>query len=458
MIFFNTATGEKQVFKPNTEGQVKMYTCGPTVYHFAHIGNMRSLTMADFVRRVLEHKDFKVDHIINITDVGHLTTEDLEGEDKIEKAASRENKAVWQIADFYTEQFLNDFKNLGNKEPSKWVKATDHIKEMIEMIGELEKNGLTYNIDDGVYFDTSKLDNYAAFAGVDIEDMREGERVEKNSQKRNPSDFALWKFAKKGESRAMEWDSPWGVGFPGWHIECSAMSRKYLGDNFDIHTGGIDLVFPHHTNEVAQSRGATGEIPVNYWLHGEFVFVEGKKMSKSLGNILTLADLAEKGFSAKTYRLLMLQTHYHKPLNFTWQSIEAAKNSLENLERLVGSLPKDGANIPQEYEEKFLGFIEDDLSLPQAFALFWEALKDNNLSDNEKSAIVKSWDNIFGIGLVEFLGGGEPIPEEILEIANKRAKAREEKDFALADELRIKIESQGFEVKDTAGGFEVFRR
>lgn len=458
MIFFNTATGAKQLFESNIEGQVKMYTCGPTVYHFAHIGNMRSLTMADFVRRSLEYKNLKVEHIINITDVGHLTTEDLEGEDKIEKAASRENKTVWQIADFYTEQFLNDFRNLGNKEPAKWVKATDHIKEMIEMIQQLEIKGLTYKIDDGVYFDTSKLDHYAAFAGVDIEDRREGERVEKNLEKRNPSDFALWKFAKEGENRTMEWDSPWGVGFPGWHIECSAMSRKYLGDNFDIHTGGIDLVFPHHTNEVAQSRGATGESPSNYWLHGEFVFVEGKKMSKSLGNILTLADLAQKGFSAKTYRVLMLQTHYHKPLNFTWQSIEAAKNSLENLERTVSALPKDSKSVPQIYEEKFLSFIEDDLSLPQAFALFREALKDDSLSDGEKSSIVKSWDGIFGLGLIKILGGGEPTPKEILEIAKKRAKAREVKDFSLADELRVQIEAQGFEVKDTVEGFEVFRK
>lgn len=455
--FFNTATHQVEEFKPLKPDEVGIYSCGPTVYHFAHLGNMRSMALADFLRRALEYRGFAVNHIINITDVGHLTQDDLSGQDKIEKAAAEENKTVWQIAEFYAGKFFEDVSSLGNKEPTNWVRATDHIAQMVEFIKKLELNGYTYETSDGVYFDTAKLPSYSEFAGVTTADRIEGERVEKNPEKKNPSDFALWKFSPKDQKRAMEWDSPWGKGFPGWHIECSAMSSEYLGDVFDIHTGGVDLIFPHHTNEVAQSRGATGEMPANYWIHGEFVFINGDKMSKSLGNIFTLDDIREKGFDPLAYRFLILQTHYRKQLNFTWESIEAAKKAMENLFGIINSLPKEHGKVPASYEDRFIALIEDDLALPQALALFWEALKDNSITSEEKSAIVKNWDNIFGLNLSQQLGFSDQVPEDILELARSREQARKEKDFNKADELRSKIENAGYSLKDTAHGFEISR-
>lgn len=455
--FFNTATHKIEDFKSVKPDEVSIYSCGPTVYHFAHIGNLRSMVLADFLRRVSEYRGFVVNHIINITDVGHLTEEDLSGEDKIERAALKENKTVWQVAEYYTSQFLKDFESIGNKEPTKWVKATDHITEMIDFIRQLENKGYTYLTSDGVYFDTSKLVNYYEFVGISSADRREGERVEKNPEKINPSDFALWKFSPKDQKRTMEWRSPWGIGFPGWHIECSAMSSKYLGENFDIHTGGIDLIFPHHINEVAQSRGVSGEMPANYWIHGEFVLVDGKKMSKSLGNAYTLNNLKDRGLDPIVYRFLILQNHYRKPLNFTWESIEAARKAVENLLEIVQNLPKKIGKVPREYEDKFISFIENDLALPQALALFWDALKDKNLKSQEKSAIVKNWDLVLGLNLVAQLGFNDSIPKDILEMAQQRQQVRTDKDFDKADQLRVRIENAGYNIKDTAEGFILSR-
>ncbi|MCG2690006.1 cysteine--tRNA ligase, partial [Candidatus Parcubacteria bacterium] len=331
---FNTLTRQKENFKPlDKKGQeVGLYTCGPTVYNFAHIGNLRSYLFEDVLKRVLLYNGFKVKHIMNITDVGHLTSDADTGEDKLEKGAKRENKSVWEIAGFYTKTFKKDLELLNIKEPSKWIKATDTIKEQIALIALLESKGYTYSIGDGVYFDTSKLKNYGVLWGNEKEVALEaGKRIEMVKGKKNPTDFALWKLSPKNEKRQMEWLSPWGVGFPGWHTECVVMAQKELGSPFDIHCGGIDHIQVHHTNEIAQSQGTFGNNLANFWLHGEFLDLKGQKMAKSTGGFITLTTLIEKGFNPLAYRYLCLQAHYRTKLNFSFEALTSAQNGLNNL-------------------------------------------------------------------------------------------------------------------------------
>ncbi|MCX6789188.1 MAG: cysteine--tRNA ligase, partial [Candidatus Gribaldobacteria bacterium] len=371
---YNTLTRKKEEFKPIEAKVAGIYTCGPTVYWFSHIGNLRTYFFEDILKRVLLYNGYAVKHIMNITDVGHLTSDGDTGEDKLEKGALRENKTVWEIADFYTKHFQNDLKNLNIIEPTVWVKATDTIKEQIDLIKILEQKGFTYQITDGVYFDTAKLKNYGVLWGnkKPIE-LKAGARIEGVAGKKNITDFALWKLTAPGVKRQMEWDSPWGKGFPGWHTECVVMSIKGLGIPFDIHCGGIDHIQIHHTNEIAQAQGAYGKTMANYWLHGEFLNIEGNKISKSIGNVVNLDNLIEKGFNPLSLRYLFLTAHYRSSLDFTWKSLEASQNALQNLSTKILQFQTDqtpehfvASKLLATYQKKFLEFINDDLNMPKA--------------------------------------------------------------------------------------------
>ncbi len=444
---YNTLSRRKEEFKPQEGKSVGIYSCGPTVYDFAHVGNLRAYIFVDILKRAIEHEGFNVKHIMNITDVGHLVGDQDMGDDKIEKAAATERKTAWEIASYYTDAFLNDLRELNIKFPDKFPKATDHVKEMIALIGELEKKGFTYQTRDGIYFDTSKLPDYGKLAKLDIEGLREGARVEPNPEKKNPTDFALWKLSIPGGHRQMEWQSPWGVGFPGWHIECSAMSRRYLGQPFDIHTGGVDHIPLHHTNEIAQSEAAYGVPLANYWLHSEFVLINQGRMGKSEGNLITLQQLKDKGYSPFAYRYFVLQGHYRSKLNFTWEALESAQNTLNNLYSEITDYqaPKIGC---AEYEKHFFERINDDLDTPGALATMWELIK----SDYPGEAKLESlflFDKIWGLSLRETWEElQQPLPKEIEKLIQKRDELRAEQKWQEADEIRKQIEAQGFEVKD----------
>lgn len=429
-----------------------IYTCGPTVYGYAHLGNFRAYLFADSLRRMLEYLGLATKHVMNITDVGHLTGDVDEGEDKVELAARAEGKTAWEIASFYTDAFLEDSARLNITKPHVIAKATAHIPEQIVLVKTLEEKGYAYRADDGVYFDTSKFTSYGPLTGQSLEELQAGARVEENPSKRHPFDFALWKFSKPGEQRQMEWESPWGVGYPGWHIECSAMSTKYLGQPFDIHTGGIDHVFPHHTNEIAQSEAATGEPLAKLWLHNEFMTVDGQKMSKSLGNTYTLQDLVDRGHDPLAFRYFALGTHYRKPLNFTWEAIKQADQGLANLRAAVRELePGDGGVVGEALEAEFRRRIADDIGAPQALALLWETLRSDR-SDAEKAAAVRQWDQFFGLGLADELGKTIEVPAEVEHLVSEREAARSAQDFARSDALRREIANLGYTVDDTPQG------
>jgi len=459
---FNTASRQVEEFKPITEGKVKMYCCGPTVYGFQHIGNFRTFFFEDILRRTLKYNNFDVTHIMNITDVGHLTSDEDYGEDKMERKAAEEGKSVWEISEYYTDIFMKDMKLLNITMPSKFTKATDYIKEQIEMVQQLEQKGFTYITSDGVYYDTSKFPDYGKMARLDIEGLRAGERVEFSEEKRNPTDFALWKFSPKDEKRQMEWESPWGIGFPGWHLECSAMSKKTLGDHLDIHCGGVDHIPVHHTNEIAQSEAANGKKFVNYWVHGEFLLMGDEKMSKSKGGTLTISRLREEGYEPMHYRYFLLNAHYRKKLNFSEEAMQGAKNSYENLKARIISL-KEKAEIeivddkPNDYKEKFTEKINNDLGITEALAILWTMLKDENLSAKQRLALALDFDKIFGLELdkVEKNDTQIEIPAGVTSLAEQRLQAKKDKNFALSDELRNKIKELGYEVKDTKDGYEV---
>ena len=454
--FFNTLSRTKEEFKPLREKTVGLYTCGPTVYDFAHIGNLRAYIFADVLKRVLLQNGYQVKQIMNITDVGHLTGDRDMGEDKIQKAALEKHKTAWEIASVYTEAFLDDIKQLNILLPDKLPKATDHIKEMIELIATLEKKGFTYRTTDGLYFDTAKLKDYGKLARLDLAGLREGARVEINAEKKNPTDFALWKSSpnpstSSGQRRQMEWESPWGVGFPGWHIECSAMSVKYLGQPFDIHTGGVDHVPVHHTNEIAQSEAAAGKPLANYWLHSEFVIVNDARMGKSEGNLITLRELKDKGYSPLAYRYFVLQGHYRTKLNFTWEAMAGAQNTLDNLYSHLAEYaePKIGC---AEFERKFLDAINDDLDTPKALAVVWELLRSDYPGEAKLEALLK-FDQILGLSLKDtWQELREPLPEEIQKLVQEREKLRKETNWDKADKVREQIRSLGFEIKDTERG------
>lgn len=458
---YNTLTRTKEELKTIEPGTVKMYCCGPTVYNFAHIGNLRAYFFEDILKRVLLYNGYNVEHVMNITDVGHLVSDDDEGEDKMEKGSAREGKTVWEIANFYTEAFKKDISLLNIIPPTIYCKATDNIKEQIEMIKCLEAKGFTYTTADGVYYDTSKFPEYGKLARLDIEGLEEGKRIQFSDEKKNKTDFALWKFSPKNEKRQMEWESPWGTGFPGWHIECSAMSQKYLGESFDIHCGGVDHIPIHHTNEIAQAEACSGKQFVNYWLHGEFLIEDKGKMSKSSGEFLRLQTLIDKGYSPLEYRYFLLMTHYRKKIKFSFDNLDAARNGFNNLKSKIAevkSLIKESDSVEVsktgKYLERFTECINDDLNAGEGLALLWEMLKDETLNHAEKTLLVSVFDKIFGLDLekVEAAKANTDIPEEIKELAEKRTEAKKNKDFKLADALRNQIKEKGFEVLDEKGG------
>jgi cysteinyl-tRNA synthetase len=452
LYFFNTLGRKKEKFVPIVPGKVGLYTCGPTVYDFAHLGNFRTFIFEDVLRRTLEYNGFEVKHVMNITDVGHLVSNADEGEDKIELGAKREGKTAWEIAAYYTEAFLRDSALLNIKRAHILPRATDHIKEQIELIQVLEKKGFTYRTSDGIYYDTSKFKDYWKLSGQRPEERLAGARVEINPEKKNPWDFALWKFSPKDKKRQMEWPSPWGIGFPGWHIECSAMSVKYLGQPFDIHTGGVDHIPIHHTNEIAQSEGAFNKKMVNYWLHGEFLMVEGKRMGKSEGNLIKLQDIIAKGFDPLAFRYLCLTSHYRSILNFTWKSLEAAQNSLNRLREHLSNLSDyKPSEINSEYKNRFLKAINDDLNTPEGLSVMWEMLR-SKIPEGEKLATLLDFDKVLGLKL-EIMKEG--VPEEVKRLVDEREGLRKKRKWAEADKIRQKIAELGYLVEDTPKGPKV---
>lgn len=467
IYLYNSLSREKEKFEPINPPKVGVYACGPTVYDYLQIGNLRTFTSADILVRTLEYAGYEVNYVMNITDVGHLTGDNLgdasEGEDRIEKSARKKGESAWDIAEKYTKAFMHDIERLNFKKPDVLPKATDHIEEQINLVKDLEGKGFTYKTSDGIYFDTQAYEEktgnkYGELSTLD--EIREGVRVEKNPEKKNKRDFALWKFSDKEEKRQMEWDSPWGVGFPGWHIECSAMSMKYLGKTFDIHIGGEDLRQTHHPNEIAQSEASTGETFVNYWVHGAFLQVEGKKMGKSLGNYVTLNDLEEKGYEPLALRYLYLTAHYRDPINFTWDGLEAAQKGLNRLrmQALTAKAQKTRTVLSKEKEEKMSGFREeflkavyDDLNTPRALAVLWEAVK-SNIPGPDKYDLMITFDEILGLGLREIKEESLEIPEEVESLLEKREEYRKAEEFEKADDVRKEIEKKGYEIEDTSKG------
>jgi len=456
---FNTLGKKIETFKPIYDNSVGMYSCGPTVYSFQHIGNLRTYIFNDILKRVLLYDGFKVKHVMNYTDVGHLTSDADEGEDKIEKAAKKEGKKAEEIAEYYAEIFEEDCKKLNIIPPEIICKATEHINEQITLIKKLEWKGFTYKTKDGIYFDTSKLDDYGKLANLDIEGLEEGKRIEMG-EKKNKTDFALWKFSDIPGLRQQEWPSPWGIGFPGWHIECSAMSSKYLGEQFDIHTGGEDHIQIHHTNEIAQSEAAFGKKPwVKYWIHGAFLNFKGEKISKSKGGLYTISDLEEKGFEPIVFRYFCLNAQYRAHLNFSLEALEGAKNAFDRLKNTVIELKaKHDSNKTEDFEkymQEFQESIDDDLNLPMALAVLWEIIKDKNLGSKEKLKLVFDFDKVLGLGLENLKKEELEIPKEIKKIAEEREAARKAKDFKKSDEIRDKLKELGYVIEDTKEGIKL---
>ncbi len=457
IYFYNTLTRQKALFKPIKAGKVGMYTCGPTVYYYPHLGNLRCYLFEDILKRVLIYNGYNVKQVMNITDVGHLTNDRDMGEDKIEKESKKEGKSAWEIVEFYTKAFKQDLKNLNIIFPDIFCKATDNIPEQIKMIQTLEKKGFTYRTSDGIYFDTSKVPDYGKLSGQNLEQLKEGARVEINEEKKNHTDFALWKFSKKDEGRQMEWPSPYGVGFPGWHIECSAMSVKYLGEQFDIHCGAVDAISLHHTNEIAQTEAVTGKKPwVNFWMHNGFLNLDGgRKMSKSAGDISTLNNIyIDKGINPLAFRFLTLGTHYKKPMDWSDDSVVSAKNGYENLLSKISALGNKIGKINNEWKEKFITAINDDLNMSQALAVLNEMLK-SDISSANKLATALDFDKVLGLKFNDAIQKKVEIPASVMVLVDERETARKAQNWAKSDELRDKIKGLGYEVKDTPIGQEI---
>ncbi len=448
LIIYNTLSRKKETFKPISGKKTGIYSCGPTVYWYQHIGNLRTYIFTDILKRVLKYNNYQVKHVMNVTDVGHLAGDADTGKDKIEEAAKKEGKKAEEIAGFYWGVFREDFKKLNIVEPDIWPKATEHIKEQIELIKKLEEKGYTYRTADGIYFNTSKLKDYGKLARLKKAELSAGKRV-LMKEKKNPTDFSLWKFSPSASSgqakRQQEWDSPWGIGFPGWHVECSTMSMKYLGEHFDIHTGGIDHIPVHHTNEIAQSEAATGKKFVNFWLHAEFLTFRREKISKSTGGLFTVSELEEQKFNPLAYRYLCLGTHYRKPLEFSLEALKNSQNSYERLKNIIGGL-NDGGKTNKKYLTDFEKAINNDLDMPKALATLWEMLRDKKAEGKIKT--IKKMDEIFGLNLLK--EEKTEIPAEIAELVQQREEARAKKDWKTSDELRQKIVESGWIVKDTA--------
>ena len=447
---YNTLSRKKEVFRPLKNKKVGFYICGPTVYDYDHLGHAWNYTQADFLRRILEYNGYKVKHAMNITDVGHLTSDSDTGEDKMEKSAKEKKKTVWEIAEFFTKIYFKNRKKLNLLKPHIVCKATDHIKEMTELIKILEQKGYAYKIDDGIYFEVQKFPRYGRLSGNTLKKLKAGARIEINPQKRHPADFALWKFTPKGVKRQMEWDSLWGRGFPGWHIECSAMSMKYLGKTIDIHSGGEDNIFPHHESEIAQSESATGKKFVRYWFHSRFLKVEGQKMSKSLKNFFTLADIEKRGFSVLALRYLFLTSHYRSPINFTWKGLESAQIALNKLYEVVASLKSEAGKIDKKYQRKFLNVINDDLNMPEAISLVWQLIKDKKVKNVDKKKTLLDFDRVLGVNLSKVKK--ITIPSSVEKLVVQREEYRRQEEWQKADEIRKKIKKLGYKIEDTKVG------
>ncbi len=451
---YNTLSRKIETFKPIQEGHVSMYHCGPTVYDRAHIGNLRAYVFADILRRMFEYNDYTVKQVINITDVGHLVSDGDDGEDKMTKALKREGKpisieAMRALATGYIASFVDDLRALNIELPDELPRASDHIAEDIEIIQILLQKGSAYTTPDGIYFDTGSLPTYGKLGQVSSGDSQAEARIATNPAKRNPADFALWK-----SNSALGWDAPWGRGFPGWHIECSAMSRAFLGQPFDIHTGGIDHIPVHHNNEIAQSEAAYGVPLAHHWMHGAFVTVDDSKMAKSSGSFVTLDTLRDETLSPLAYRYWLLTAHYRSPVNFTREALQSSQNALVKLMSAIGNLP-DGGAVDREYTQRFSALINDDLATPQAIALAWELLKDKQIADQDKRATLIDFDRVLGLNLgsIPVIGSEEQeVPEEIRALADAREDARRSRDWAKADALRHEIESRGFDISDGSDG------
>ena len=453
MKIYNSLTKQVEEFKPIEPDAVKMYCCGPTVYNYPQIGNWRTFTLADFLYRVLKMNGYKVDFIMNMTDVGHLYEfggDPEGGEDKIEQKSSDEGKSAREIVDMYAKSFLQEYHEMNLMEPRKFTKATEYIDEQIDLILTLEEKGFTYETSDGIYFDTSKFANYGALSGLTVESIKEGARIDPNPEKKNPADFALWKFSPKDKKRQQEWQSPWGVGFPGWHLECSSMVLSELGDSIDIHVGGEDLKMIHHQNEIAQSECATGKKFVNYWVHGAFLTVDGGRMSKSLGNFYTLSDIKQRGFSPLDLKYFFMTAHYRVPLNFTWGAMQSAQNSLKRIFEVVSSYEYDPkAEASDKYVKKFLERLNEDLNVPEALAVFWELVK-SNISEASKLNTILEMDNFLGLKLQEHVG--IEVPKNVEELAKMRSEYRKNGIWDKADVLRRQIEGLGYIIEDLSNG------
>lgn len=458
--FYNTASRKKEEFTlPEGVEAVRIYCCGPTVYHYAHIGNLRTYIFEDVLRRTLEYYGFKVKHVVNITDVGHLTSDADEGDDKMEKGAARTGKSVWEVAEFYTNAFMEDLKNLNILQPSVWCKATDHIQDQIALVKSLEDKGYTYKTSDGIYFDSLRFPRYADFARLDVENLRRGSRIDMG-EKRSATDFALWKFSPVDKKRAMEWNSPWGVGFPGWHIECSAMAMKHLGPTLDIHCGGTDHIRVHHTNEIAQSECSTGQTFARFWMHGEFLRLSGDKMSKSTGEFLTISLLMEKGFNPLDYRLFAYTSHYRNYLNFNWESLESAREANKSLHKktdsLIGKATAVESEAAKKFQQEFKEALGDDLNVPKALGVLNSMLR-SELSEGEKAALVQDFDKVLGLRLdiprEEFEKKQEGVDTAKIEaLIEERAQARKAKNWAESDRIRDELAALGVAIKDGPTG------
>ncbi|MDB5266014.1 MAG: cysteine--tRNA ligase [Parcubacteria group bacterium] len=473
IFFTNTLSGKKELFAPLRAGNVTMYSCGPTVYSQAHIGNLRSYFLSDLIARVLEQRGLRVRRVINITDVGHLVSDSDEGEDKMEKSARESGESAEDIANRFTKLFENDVAALNiNTAEILFPHATHYIPEQIAMIKALEQKGLTYRTRDGVYFDTSKFHGYGKLGGIPVSHIKDGTaasledrinmaahgRIAANEEKRNPQDFALWKSSAAGMvRRQQEWSSPWGMGFPGWHIECSAMSKALLGDQIDIHTGAMDLIPIHHNNEIAQSESASGRQFVRYWMHGAFLTMQNEKASKSLGNVVYLSEIIKRGYSPLALRYLFLQAHYRSPLSFTWESLAAANEGLMRLWKGARELKEaaKGLSVPSPLQDRMITLLRDDLSTPQALALLWETIGDEDLPPKQAWGVVEAAEAVLGLHLINapHLSGPAPeIPLMVMNLAAERETARAKQDFEEADRLRIHIENSGYHVDDTPSG------
>jgi len=477
LLLYNTASREKEPFSPLHE-RVGLYCCGPTVYNYAHIGNLRTYIFEDVLKKTLVLSGYRVNHVMNITDVGHLTSDADSGDDKMEKGAAREGKTVWEIAQHYTRAFKLDLADLNIQEPDEWPKATDHIPQMIAMIRQLEAGGYTYATGDGIYFDTAKFPAYPDFARLDVENLQAGRRVAMG-EKRAVTDFALWKFSPADKQRQMEWDSPWGKGFPGWHLECSAMSLMYLPQPIDIHCGGMDHVRVHHTNEIAQAQAATGNLYVRYWLHGEFLTVDKGKMAKSGENFVTLDTVKKRGIDPLSYRMFCFSAHYRTPLMFSWEGLSSAQQGLLNLKKLITAETKKPAKAVDENAVsaalgQFINALCDDLNMAVAVAALWALLRDTSLTAEVKYAALERADTVLSLNLFSSVESKSvsidmkaPLPEQ-LSIAGfvvpsshneristllfERQTAKQNKNYTRADQIRDELKAIGLSLKDLPGG------